>query len=255
MRLIDGAEAIRGDLPSSSTVLIDVPPGAGSSLGTEVHRLSAIQLVRDVLLAALQDATPVPVTIGGDCGVELAAVQHAAARGDVAVVWMDAHADLNTPQSSPSGSFTGMVLRTLLGDGPAEVRTPSPLRSDRVILAGVRALDDAESDFIEAAGVRHILPADLTAESLAAAVTATGASSLYIHIDLDVIDPSEFACVGAPEPFGIGFAALLDMIRAAREAVPLSGAGITGFAPASTEAAADDLPSILRIVGALTRKL
>lgn len=253
MRLADGAEAIRGDLPGQSTRLIAVPSGAGSDLGSGVHRLSSIAAVRDELLTALRSATRTPITIGGDCGVELGAIGHAVEAGRVAVVWLDAHADLNTPATSPSGAFGGMVLRTILGDGPEAVSPATPLTPDRVILAGVRAIDDAESDAIDTLGIVHLDPRLLTVETLSAAIIASGAESVYLHIDLDVIDPAEFDCVAAPEPFGISFALLIELIAAARATLPLAGAGITGFAPGSQDAAADDLPSILRIVGALTR--
>src|SRR6187431_364480 len=120
MRLVDGAEAIRGDLPSASTRVVEIPLEAGDAQGSGVHRLSSIELVRDRLVESLRNVTGPAITIGGDCGVELAAISHIGDR-DVAVVWFDAHPDLNTPESSPSSAFTGMVLRTLLGDGHASL--------------------------------------------------------------------------------------------------------------------------------------
>ena len=255
MRLVDGADAIRGDLPSSATVTVEVPPEAGSSLGTDVHRLSSVQHVRDEVLAALRQTAGVPILIGGDCSADLGGIIHAASRADVAVVWIDAHPDLNTPETSPSGAFHGMVLRTLLGDGPGEVVPATPIRADRVILAGARAEDEAESDYIESAGLRVLRPSELTPESLATALRETGAASVYLHIDLDVLDPAEFECVGFPEPFGISVADLIELISAARATLPLAGAAITEFSPASVDSATSDLPTILRIVGALTKQL
>ena len=76
---------------------------------------------------------------------------------------------------------------------------------------------------------------------------------MYLHIDLDVLDPAEFGSVGYPEPFGISLANLLALIAAAKAALPLAGAAVTEFAPASPDAAADDIGSILRIIGALAR--
>src|ERR1700712_4375011 len=109
MRLIDGAEAIRGDLPSSATIVVDVPLGAGDAVGTGVPRYSAVATVRDRVRTALDAvaADDLPVVIGGDCGVELAAVeravQSAEARGArLGLVWFDAHPDLNTVATSPS---------------------------------------------------------------------------------------------------------------------------------------------------------
>jgi arginase len=259
LQLQDGAEALRGDLPVSRTVVVDVPLGAGEGLGSGVRRLSSVQAVRDRMaeaLASIRDAAPtdVVVTIGGDCGVDLAPIEraHAAHPDDLAVVWLDAHADLNTPESSPSGAFHGMVLRTTAGDGFPSLVPDAPVPTSRIVLAGTRALDEAEAAWIEEQGIRMLPPAELTPDALVAAIESTGASAVYLHIDLDVLDPAEFSSLGYPEPFGVTVAALLDTIRAATARFELAGAAICEFAPSSPEAASDDLPTILRIIGALT---
>ncbi|WP_207453157.1 arginase family protein [Herbiconiux sp. SYSU D00978] len=253
MRLLDGAAAIAGDLPQASTVTVDVPLEAGDDEGTLVRRVSSIALVRDRLTRTLAEVDGPAIVIGGDCGVELGAIPRALDREDAAVVWLDAHADLNTPESSPSRAFHGMVLRTLLGDGvPALVPSP-PLAPSRLVLAGTRATDAAESEFLAASGVRVLPPEALDPDALVEAVAATGASSVYLHIDLDVLDPAEFAGIGFPEPFGLTVAGLVGLIRALRERFGFAGAGLCEFAPSSPAAAEDDLASILRIVGALAR--
>jgi len=250
MRLVDGALAIQGDLPASATTLIDVPLEAGDSRGTALPRLSSLEMVRDRQLAVLRELTSPAITIGGDCGVELAAVEHAMLRSpDVAVLWFDAHPDLHTASSSASGAFTGMVLRALLGDG--ELAPAVPLDPSRVILVGTRSVDDAEAEYLASSGITSVGLAD--AAQLVAAVAATGATSIYIHIDVDALDPAEFASKGDPVPFGFTVAELVALITAVRESFELVGAGITEFAPSSPETANDDLPTILRIIGALTR--
>lgn len=256
MRLIDGAEAIRGDLPSTATRVVEVPAGAGESLETGVHRFSSVSTVAEAAAVVLGEVPDVPVVIGGDCGVEFAAVRHAVQRsaGPVAVVWFDAHADLNTPESSPSGAFHGMVLRTLLGGGPAELAPEAVLDPGLVVLAGTRALDDAEADYAEEAGIALLSPDRFdTPDAIIAALRDTGATEVYLHVDLDVLDPSEIEGVAFPEPFGVTTAQLTAAIRAIREEFTLVGAGITEFAPSAPEAAVDDLPTILRIVSALVR--
>ncbi len=252
MRLVDGAEAIRGDLPVSATTVVDVPLGAGSDEGSAVHRLSSIIAVRDALQLAIHTASAMPIVIGGDCGAELGSIASAIADGTTAVVWIDAHPDINTPESSPSGAFHGMVVRTLLGEGPEGLVPAAPLNPKHLVLAGTRALDDAESDFVAEAGIRLIGVDELDAGSITSALEATGATSVYLHVDLDVLDPAYVDGIGFPEPFGVSLQQLLDVIAAAKAALPLVGAGVTEFAPSSPESAVDDLGSILRIVGALS---
>ncbi|MEO7005995.1 MAG: arginase family protein [Terrimesophilobacter sp.] len=254
LRLRDGADIIYGDLPVKKTLLVDVPLGVGDGQGSGVHGLTALQLIARETRAALESLGESAIVIGGDCGVELAAIPHALrrAKGDVAVLWLDAHPDLNTAQSSPSGAFQGMVLRTLLGDGLAALLPDRPLAASNLVLAGARALDESEADFVEASGIRLLSPEHLTVQSLLDAVTATGAQSVYLHVDLDVLDPGEFAGLSYPEPFGLSVTLLLDLIRGVRERFPMAGAAVTEFAPASPAQADDDLPTILRILAALS---
>lgn len=252
MRLVDGAEAIRGDLPSASTRVVEVPLEAGDAQGTGVHRLSSIAIVRDRVLQMLQGVTGPVVAIGGDCGIELGAVSRAASP-DMAVVWFDAHPDLNTPESSPSGAFGGMVLRTLLGDGASALVPEHPLDPSRVVIVGTRAIDEGEAAYLAHSRIPVIGPDEASAESVAAAVAATGATSVYVHVDLDVLDPAELDGLSAPLPFGMRAGQLVDTVRALRESFELAGAGITAFSPASMTAAVEDMPTILRLIGALAR--
>jgi arginase len=253
MRLVDGAQAIRDDLPASATVVVDVPLEAGDNLGSDVDRLSSVIAVRDAQRRALAAVGDWALTIGGDCGVELAAIEHVLDRDDVAVLWFDAHPDLQSPDTSPSAAFHGMVLRTLLGDGDPRLVPATPLPPGRTIIVGARAFDDAEAVYLEESGVHYLSPLDFSPEAVLEAIDASGATSLYIHVDLDVLDPAEIQGIGYPEPFGLSTVELTATIRAAKAVYPVVGAGITEFAPASEEQATDDMPTILRIMGALTR--
>ena len=263
MRLIDGADAIRGDLPASATRVVAVPMEAGEQLDSGVARYASLAAVRAAQRSVLADVDGPAITIGGDCGVELGAVEHALDRfgSDTALVWFDAHPDLNTPESSPSGAFHGMVLRALLGDGAAGLALGPELAlpPSRVVLVGTRAADEPEDAFIASAGVPRLSPGDLggdagsAASAVVAAVRATGARRVYVHVDLDVLDPGDVRGLGYPEPFGLNVPALVASIAALREEFELAGAGITEFAPASPDDATDDLGTILRIIGALTR--
>ncbi|GEP48318.1 arginase family protein [Microbacterium saccharophilum] len=256
MLLIDGAEAIAGDLPRASSTRIDVPLEAGESLGSPVRRLSSLTRIRDLVAAELadraeSDGDQPTVVIGGDCGVAVPAVAHAATRHPgMAVVWFDAHGDLHSPDTSPSGAFAGMALRAVFGDG--ELSAGGAVTADRVILAGAREFEDAEAALVAATGLRVLGVADLAdPEALADAVAATGADAVYIHVDLDVLDPAVMTGLTSAVPFGLAVADVTASIAALRARLPLAGASVCGFAPATPAAAVDDLGSILRIVGAL----
>jgi arginase len=268
MQLIDGAEAIRGDLPASRTEVVQVPLEAGSAMDTGIHRASSIQMVREAVVATLErydrvaregdgeaeNAEPVLV-VGGDCGVALGAIDHASrAHGsDLAVVWFDAHGDLHTPDTSTSGAFGGMVLRAVMGDGAWPLTAEHPVADERVVLAGARAFDDAEAAFIEGSAMTALTVERTTADDLVAAVEASGARFVHVHVDLDVLDPARIAGITGPEPFGVESATLVEAIVALKERFTLAGASLTGFAPASAEAADDDLGTILRLIGAIAR--
>lgn len=256
MRLADGAEAIRGDLPASSTVVVDVPVESGEALDTGILRFSSLLRVRERQLQALHQVEDWALTIGGDCGVSLSAIEHAATRnpGDLAVVWFDAHPDLNTAEDSPSGAFTGMVLRALCGEGALAPEAANTLDPAKLVLAGIRDVDPGEERFIAEKRLAQIDSAALeTPTALVDAVRATGAGSVYLHIDLDVLDPAVIAGLANLLPFGLALEQLTAAITALRAEFTLAGATIAGFSPVSPLDAEDDLPSILRVIGSLTR--
>ncbi|GAA3630688.1 arginase family protein [Microbacterium awajiense] len=254
MQLIDGAHAIAGDLPRAACTWVDVPLEAGEAVDTGIHRYSALQRTRLATDEALAGHAEPVLLIGGDCGIAVAGISHARSRHpDLAVVWLDAHGDLHSPESSGSGAFGGMALRAVL-DGAAEPLGigGGGVAATRVVLAGARDCDDAELEYRDAAGVRWLDAGALAhPEALADAVREIGAAAVYVHVDLDVLDPAEITGVTGPVPFGVSAADLVAALARVRDAAPLVGASIAGFAPSSPASAIDDLGTILRIVGAL----
>ncbi|WP_425840919.1 arginase family protein [Microbacterium sp. PA5] len=250
MLLIDGAEAIAGDLPRSACTRVEVPVEAGESLETGIRRFSALRRVRESLAEALAASDETALVVGGDCGVAVPAIAHAAAaHPGLAVVWFDAHGDLHTPETSPSGAFGGMALRAAFTPGPL---SDGAVGAERVVLAGAREFEDAEWDAVGSTGLRHVPAGDLAdPAALVDAVAATGADAVYVHVDLDVLDPAALGGVALPVPFGVPLDHLTAAVRALRARFPLVGSSIAGFAPASPHAAVDDLGTILRVVGSL----
>lgn len=93
------------------------------------------------------------------------------------------------------------------------------------------------------------------AQHVTAALAASGASRVYVHVNLSVLDPSEIDAVHRPVPFGLTVGELTAAIRAAVRALPLAGAALSEFAPANEAAAAEDQPTVLRVIAALTSGL
>ncbi len=196
-----------------------------------VHQLNSC-------FALLKESNPETVfTLGGGCdaGLTAAAYLNAKYEGNLCMVWFDAHADLNTPESSPSGMFCGMPLRVLVGEGDAEIvnMLSKAFQPAQLVLAGVRTTDKSETDFISAHSIPVISKAELEqgAEELLEAVKKTGCDNVYIHIDLDVLDPGIFPATRFTEPGGISPEALLTQVNALNEKFSVKGLGIFEYAP------------------------
>lgn len=162
-----------------------------------------------------------PIVIGGDHSVAAGSVGAsadvaAAAGGEVGVLWIDAHGDMNTPATTTSGNVHGMPLAALVGSEPNELarlgagRSPK-VRADRVVLIGIRNLDDAEKGRIKDSGIHTFTMKDIDRHGIAAvmeqalAIATTGTSALHVSFDLDVCDPSIAPGVGTPVKGGLDY--------------------------------------------------
>ncbi len=182
-------------------------------------------------LRELELAAPERVfTVGGTCGAEAAPIAYLSRRYQgLGVVWFDAHGDLNTPATSPSGHFHGMVLRTLLGDGPREFtdHIASSLDSARVLVAGARDLDDAERDCIESVGIGLVegWPGD-TAARIIDFLRSAEVAQLYVHIDVDVFDPAVYRDALFSVPQGPSLDSAAFVVREVVDAFDVVGVGV-----------------------------
>ena len=131
-------------------------------------------------------------TIGGDCGIEVVPISYLNKiyQGDICIVYIDAHADLNTPDSSPSKAFHGMPLRTLLGDGNEKFIDLlfSTIKAEQVCYVGLRDMDEPESEYVSNHNMTTI--ADCQFSNVQNKIK--NFKSVYIHLDLDVLDKAEF---------------------------------------------------------------
>ena len=121
-----------------------------------------------------------------------------------------------------------------------------------MVVAGARSFDDPELDAVAELGLTALTVEALRdPDALAEAVAATGADAVYVHVDIDALDPAEVAGNAHPEPFGVTVAELTAAVSRLRERIPLVGASLTGYSPASAAAAEDDLGAILRVISVL----
>lgn len=168
-------------------------------------------------VGAILDEGALPVVLGGDHSLSLGTVAAVARRyPDVGVLWVDAHGDFNTPETSPSGNVHGMVLAALVGLGhPALVGVGGfapKLPAERCALVGVRELDPGEREVLRASEaavftmkeVDRYGVAEVVQRALAVA-TSGGRSPVHVSLDLDAVDPAHAPGVGTPSPGGLSY--------------------------------------------------
>jgi arginase len=228
------------------------PPHPLPSLG-ELHGREALASQLREARALLQSSQASRVFLaGGDCGAEVAPIAHLNAQlgGNLAVVWLDAHGDLHTPATSPSGLFHGMALRTLLGEGDPELvrEVPLPLQPRQLFLAGVRALDPPEQYVVRAKGLTVLSPNALAASPslLLERIRSSGFRNVYLHVDADVLDPAELPQLFCPSPWGLSVASLVNLLEGTCRALHCVGASLVEVCPGQKEPLPAQLEPLLR---------
>ena len=165
-------------------------------------------------LAIASELPERPLVLGGCCCAHIGAVEGLAARyGRLGLAWFDAHGDLNTPESSPSGDLWGMPLRMLLDAGAVE--------ADDVVLLGARNLDPPEREYIASISLRTD-PDDI-------AQALEGTEGVYVALDVDSLEPGEISPF-MPEPGGLSLSETEKLLRRIPRAAPVLGAGLSGLA-------------------------
>ncbi|WP_432738016.1 arginase family protein [Maridesulfovibrio sp. FT414] len=193
--------------------------------------------------------------LGGDCSTEAAPATWLNRKhgGDMALVWLDAHPDLNTPETSQSGRLQGMALAVLLGLGGEELNAALGTSFDcrQVFSAGQRVFDPPELEYMSANKIFISGPGELERDPswLAKQIKSAGFTRVYIHLDVDAVNPMGFPHSKPSPPAGLLFGHLLKAIEEIDREVEICGLGITEFHPGNArgiEKAAELINKTLR---------
>jgi arginase len=168
-------------------------------------------------LAVLVDQTltrgRVPLVLGGDHSVAAGTVsgvsRHFRDQGKrVGLIWLDAHADMNTPESSPSGNVHGMPLACILGNGPSELTElfgyKPKVDASNAVIVGLRDVDQMEKPHVRGSGVRAFTMRDIDERGLrsvmdeAVRLASAGTAGFHLSLDMDFVDPADAPGVGTP---------------------------------------------------------
>jgi arginase len=195
---------------------VAVPTRETLRAGHGVEFLPTItEVCRDVAhrTAEIARAGGIPLVLGGDHSLAAGSVAGVATamaerKQRLGLIWIDAHADVNTPESSLTGNIHGMPLAHLLGHGDrklARLARPSPaVRAEQTVIIGARDLDPAERVHVREYGITTFTMRDIDERGMrgvlaeAIAQVSNGTDGLYVSLDLDFVDPAEAPGVGTP---------------------------------------------------------
>ena len=167
------------------------------------------------LVKRAAESGAVPLVLGGDHSVAMGSIGGlASAYGTGGVLWLDAHGDLNTPETTPSGNVHGMVLAAVLGLGGSAFESgawPQPaIDPQRVALVGVRSLDEGERERVRELGAKVFTMSDVDRLGVERAIRESlahvaGPGFVHVSLDMDVVDPEVAPGVGTPVRGGLSY--------------------------------------------------
>ncbi len=211
------------------------PPTPAHEARHGPHHLACVsawnQAVHDAV-AGILAAQRLPVLLGGDHSLAVGSIsavaRHCRQTGKaLCVLWLDAHADANTPATSPSGNLHGMPVACLLGDGPAALTAlaggPPALQPAQLRLVGLRSVDAGEQCYLRQRGLPVWRMPEVRALGMAQTMAQVlhgiqaGTHHLHVSLDLDCMDPALAPGVSTPAPGGIGHHAMqqcMDLLAA-----------------------------------------
>lgn len=180
------------------------------------HLPEVIAACREIYEVSRESAgrTEFPIFLGGDHSIAIGTVAGAASAGPLGLIWVDAHGDFNTPETTPSGNIHGMPVAVLTGRGHPDLVNlggeGAKLRPRDVVMIGIRDLDGSERSELAASGVVVYTMRDV--DELGMATVARRALArlnhlprIHVSLDMDSINPEDAPGVGTPVPGGLTF--------------------------------------------------
>jgi arginase len=214
-----GIERLGYEVTDSGNVHVH-PPEAMPRTDARAHFLPEITMVVQKLATRVEatlEEGAIPVILGGDHSIAIGSASGLAAfhrrrQQAVGIVWLDAHTDINTPETSPSGNIHGMPLAALLGHGAPEltgVAGFSPkVKPENTVIIGARSVDAGERELIRALGIRVFTMSEVDERGMATvireaiAIAGRDTAGFHVTFDLDFIDPLYAPGVGTAERGG-----------------------------------------------------
>src|SRR6266508_3521949 len=189
-------------------------PAAGEKL-RYLDALVEINLALAEQVAAVVAAGSFPLILGGDHSLSIGSIGGVARGRRIGVIWIDAHGDFNTPETTPSGNIQGMSVAALTGRGHprlASLLEPGPvLRDANIAMVGIRDLDSDEREVLRTTGIQVFTMHDIDRRGLASVMeealmrVSMGTAGFHVSLDMDALDPSEAPGVGTPVLGGISY--------------------------------------------------
>jgi arginase len=171
--------------------------------------------------------------LSGNCGIALGTVSGCGA-DKTGVVWFDAHGEATTPETTRSGFLDGMPISTLLGRAwQTLARTVpgfAPVPGERIVLFGTRQVEEAENKLLDEAGVQRVATVEELIRCLSTLTKVV--EQIYLHVDLDVLDPTEATANQWTPANGITVRTLLDAVAEVRKRAKVAALGIASYDPA-----------------------
>ncbi|MFD1515317.1 arginase [Halomarina rubra] len=193
--------------------------GDPDAVTPETGRAKYVAEVRDVCTRLADEVADTleegafPLVLGGDHSIAIGSVNGSARDADVGVVWFDAHADFNTPATTPSGNVHGMPVAAFLGEGEfADTDwAEAGVKEENVALVGIRSIDETEREALRDTDVSVFTMSDIDERGItevtedALDVASDGTDGIHVSLDLDWLDPNEAPGVGTPVRGGVTY--------------------------------------------------